>query len=485
MRWYSVLVPSIRLAEIANTAAGSWCRAGAAAMTAAPTTHETAKATACRTPRSRGRCPKTASAPAPVTRSRSCPSSRRRRPAKRTATSAPTAQRQAVCESQSRRPGIVPDQLVILHILGAALTTVPVRPRRWLPNRGHRLRPPAAVPLSRVRPSAGRSRGDGAGRSPPGFRFASRRGSRPPLAAPGTRRALLNARPSGQTSPLERLPQLASNENAHRAAAELDHELIVAVPEAAFELIRPDDKPGLSRTDVKEQRLDRRIVGAKQYLLQTLIELAAVKPPRDDARDERRPVDAREQHEHRPPDQAEQRLKRLFIAELRRPRALSAAAKSHHGSDAEPSGSGAGTGGSAAGCSAARASFFACFRSRFSRFACSRARLSTDCGDRRANSHAHRPTQTAAPARARLSQHPLWVPARPPESEQRLDASLSYQSFQNTRPPYALLLHRSACGSTRLPHAAPMIRRRRPPAPRGLSRPRPPQTEPARPRRAT
>jgi hypothetical protein len=56
---------------------------------------------------------------------------------------------------------------------------------------------------------------------------------------------------------------------------------------------------------VEEQRLDRRVVAAKQNLLQTPVELAPVEPPGDDPGDERRPVRAGEQDENRAADQTQ------------------------------------------------------------------------------------------------------------------------------------------------------------------------------------
>jgi hypothetical protein len=85
-------------------------------------------------------------------------------------------------------------------------------------------------------------------------------------------------RSPGVASSLERLSELAAREHAHRAAAEMDDEMTVAVPKAALELVGPDHKPAFARADVKEQRLDLRVVAAKQDVLQSLVELPAVEP---------------------------------------------------------------------------------------------------------------------------------------------------------------------------------------------------------------
>src|SRR3954452_5663848 len=53
-RWYSVLTPSIVVADRANTAAGRTRELGVNAMKTAPTTHEATKATRCNMPRRRG-----------------------------------------------------------------------------------------------------------------------------------------------------------------------------------------------------------------------------------------------------------------------------------------------------------------------------------------------------------------------------------------------------------------------------------------------
>jgi len=55
IRWYSVLVPSMMLAEAAKTAAASTRVVGAASTKIGPTMHETAKAAPCSAPRSVGR----------------------------------------------------------------------------------------------------------------------------------------------------------------------------------------------------------------------------------------------------------------------------------------------------------------------------------------------------------------------------------------------------------------------------------------------
>src|SRR5579862_9639950 len=109
-------------------------------------------------------------------------------------------------------------------------------------------------------------------------------------------------------SSLERPAQLAAGKDADHAASDLEDELVVAPPEAAFELVRSDDEAVLTRPDMEEQRLDGRIVGAKEHLLQPVVELAAIESSGDDAGDERRAGCAGEQDEHRAADQAQQRL---------------------------------------------------------------------------------------------------------------------------------------------------------------------------------
>src|SRR5581483_1071814 len=204
-----------------------------------------------------------------------------------------------------------------------------------------------------------------------------------------------------RASSLERRSQLAADEDADRAVAEVEDELAVAPPEGAPELVRSDDEAVLTRADVEEQRLDGGVVGAKQHLLQARVELASVEPPRDDPGDERSLVGAREQDEHRAADQAQQRLQHLLVAELCGSLRLAVFEPCHSASPASASAASVGVA-SALRRATARASFFACFSSRFSRNACSRARLSTDCGLRRAISDSPATAPTAPRPMAHL-----------------------------------------------------------------------------------
>src|SRR5690242_3698082 len=119
------------------------------------------------------------------------------------------------------------------------------------------------------------------------------------------REPLCVARCAAAHSSFERLAELATGDDAYRAAAEVQDELAVASPEAALEIVWSEYETALPRADVEEQRLDLRVVAAQQHLLQPRVQLAAVEPARQHPSDERRPIRAGEQDEHRAADQAE------------------------------------------------------------------------------------------------------------------------------------------------------------------------------------
>jgi hypothetical protein len=96
----------------------------------------------------------------------------------------------------------------------------------------------------------------------------------------------------------------------------MNDKLVVALPEAALELVRPYHESVLARPDVEEQRLHGRVIPSEQNILQTGVEFAPVEPSGDDPGDEWRPVRAGEQDENRPADQTQQRFQGLFVPEL-------------------------------------------------------------------------------------------------------------------------------------------------------------------------
>ena len=92
-----------------------------------------------------------------------------------------------------------------------------------------------------------RDGGDCGGRSLPAGSNGSRRCSRLRTDRRDRPRAPRSARPvTGTRSPRERLPELASHENAHGDRAEVRNELAFRPPEPEAELVGTDDEAGLA-----------------------------------------------------------------------------------------------------------------------------------------------------------------------------------------------------------------------------------------------